>query len=198
VHGYSEARLDSQVMKQVCDWATHTAFTTHSPKPTRPNPPNHLYHISTSARTSSTISPSPRAKLRGGKEREGVRAGGENLAGNGIDRRRARGAKGAGRAPQGAGQDVRDACSAMALTIPPARRAAWWGGFVPTRFARGPTALLPLSIRRRRQDGQRPAASGKTGAGVAAEQHGPPPLGRAGGAPRALARRLSRGGGRIN
>jgi hypothetical protein len=50
-------------------------------QPTRLNPPNHIHHISTRARTTSTISPSPRAKLRGGREREGVRAGGENLAG---------------------------------------------------------------------------------------------------------------------
>ena len=82
-----------------------------------------------------------------------------------------------------------------------ARRSFWRmgsgsGGREPMHFSRGPTAPLPLSVRRRRQDGrrdacaslgdhqrwQRPAASGKVGAGVAAEHNGPPPLGRAGAA----------------
>jgi hypothetical protein len=71
------------------------------------------------------------------------------------------------------------------------------GGREPTRFfPAGPqlryryryaaAAKTGGATRARRWGGhqrwQRPAASGKVGAGVAAEQHGPPPLGRAGAA----------------
>jgi hypothetical protein len=99
-------------------------------RPNRSNPPKHIYHISTRTRTSSTISPSPRAKLRWGREREGVRAGGENLAGIWVDRRRARGTKGLGTRRKAPGGMVGRFC---------ARRSFWrmeFGSGVrePTRF----------------------------------------------------------------
>jgi hypothetical protein len=73
-------------------------------RPTRSNPPNHIYHISTKARTSGTISPSPRAKLRGGERKRGSEGGWGKLSRDMNRSAKGAGCKGAGHAPRGAGQ----------------------------------------------------------------------------------------------
>jgi hypothetical protein len=55
----------AKCVRQVCDWATNTAFTTHSLKPTEPYIP-HLYQN----RHIKHYLPLPHAKLRGGREKE--------------------------------------------------------------------------------------------------------------------------------
>jgi len=73
-------------------------------RPTRSNPPNHMYHISTRTRTSSTISPSSRAKLRGGGRKRGSEGRWGKLSRDLNRSAKGAGRKGAGHVAQGAGQ----------------------------------------------------------------------------------------------